>query len=329
MFLPEYTITPKILRSISNIEYAKAIVDTTKILPTWKKRLQKEALVEMVSETMKTLNLRPNVEVISRHIDGFPANESKDIRNIVVTATGTAVKESTGPLEEGLLKKVHKSLGTGVVPETKLGKYRNKKIQGKTEPEEILAQVVQLFDWYNSKDGRETHPVIKAGILQIYLSMISPFETLSNPIINFAALKSLVADDYDFDNYANLTCTHSADAAYGYYGDSFQDFDPDITEWLQDYCINFAATTKSIKDRVLLVAKEAKVAKAAGRSKLTARQERIVEYLQDYGMVQNKNFAQLFPTVSEDSILRDLKKLIAADIVVKRGSTKSSRYELR
>jgi DeoR/GlpR family transcriptional regulator of sugar metabolism len=77
-----------------------------------------------------------------------------------------------------------------------------------------------------------------------------------------------------------------------------------------------------------LLARDTKLAKATGRVKLSGRQQRIVEHLQDYGILQNKDFALIFPDVSEDSILRDLKALIAEGIVVKNGSTKSSRYEL-
>jgi hypothetical protein len=41
MFIPELTITPKILRNISAFEYAKAVIENTVILPTWEKQLQK------------------------------------------------------------------------------------------------------------------------------------------------------------------------------------------------------------------------------------------------------------------------------------------------
>jgi len=44
--------------------------------------------------------------------------------------------------------------------------------------------------------------------------------------------------------------------------------------------------------------------------------------------MQNKDFPKLFPGVSEDSILRDIKVLLNQGIVVKTGSTKSSMYEL-
>ena len=51
--------------------------------------------------------------------------------------------------------------------------------------------------------------------------------------------------------------------------------------------------------------------------------------MQDYGVLQNKDFSRIFPDISEDTVLRDLKSLIDAGIVQKTGSTKSSRYELK
>jgi DeoR/GlpR family transcriptional regulator of sugar metabolism len=62
---------------------------------------------------------------------------------------------------------------------------------------------------------------------------------------------------------------------------------------------------------------------------VSERQERIIEYLQDYGMLQNKDFPRIFPNISEDTVLRDLKVLIDMGIIQKTGSTKSSRYVLR
>ena len=103
----------------------------------------------------------------------------------------------------------------------------------------------------------------------------------------------------------------------------------DFTTWLEYFSEGMAAQVATTAEKAKLFAKDTKLAKASGRIYLTPRQERIVEYLQDYGILQNKQFPTLFPYISEDSVLRDLKKLIDSGIVVKRGSTKLSRYELR
>ncbi len=104
--------------------------------------------------------------------------------------------------------------------------------------------------------------------------------------------------------------------------------DNDYTQWIEYFSEAFATQASTAQEKVKLLAKDTKVAKASGRNKLSPRQERIVEHLQDYGLLQNSDFTKLFPEKSGDSILRDLKALLDKGIVKKMGSTKSSRYEL-
>ena len=61
---------------------------------------------------------------------------------------------------------------------------------------------------------------------------------------------------------------------------------------------------------------------------LTDRQIKIIEYLQDVGYLQNKLFQNVFPDISEDTVLRDLQELISKGLIRKVGSTKSARYEI-
>jgi Fic family protein len=111
--------------------------------------------------------------------------------------------------------------------------------------------------------------------------------------------------------------------------ESIDNDDGDLTRWIEYFTEGLASEVSTVSQNVKLLAKDTKIAKATGRVKISRRQEKIVEYLQDYGILQNSDFPRLFPNLSEDTVLRDLKKLIDMDIVQKLGSTKSSRYELR
>jgi Fic family protein len=207
--------------------------------------------------------------------------------------------------------------------------YRNVKTEGTTDPEEILASTVELFDWYNSYDAKQAHPLISAAILKVELERIQPFENMNSATINILIKYALKISGYDFggficiedyykktsDYYSRNVMTISADMS-------------DLTEWIQYFCEGCANETSNLKEKIALLGKDTKIAKAAGQQRLTDRQERIVEYLQDFGMLQNKDFPRLFPDISEDTILRNLKDLVSKGIVKKSGSTKSSRYEL-
>ncbi len=85
-----------------------------------------------------------------------------------------------------------------------------------------------------------------------------------------------------------------------------------------------------VKERVEHVSVDAKLKEKLGGKPLllSDRQLRIIEYLQSTGYLQNKAFASIFPHVSEDTVLLDLKELIKVGIVKKQGSTKGAKYVL-
>ena len=56
---------------------------------------------------------------------------------------------------------------------------------------------------------------------------------------------------------------------------------------------------------------------------------KIVEFIQENGFLQNKSFFELFPMISEDTVLRELKDLIKKGIIKKEGTTKGVHYVLR
>jgi predicted HTH transcriptional regulator len=62
---------------------------------------------------------------------------------------------------------------------------------------------------------------------------------------------------------------------------------------------------------------------------LTERQLKIIEYIQKTGYLQNQAFESLFPMVSEDTILNELKVLLQNDIVKKQGVTKGAKYVMK
>ena len=83
-----------------------------------------------------------------------------------------------------------------------------------------------------------------------------------------------------------------------------------------------------IKDRVEKISIDANLReKLGGRPiMLSDRQLKIVEYMQKAGFLQNKAFESLFPMVSEDTILNELKVLLKNKIIKKQGITKGAKY---
>lgn len=330
MFLPEYSITPKTLKNIAAIEYGKAIIENTTILPSWESQLKKEALVKIVHGSLQMLGINIDQQKIKSAIDNINKTTNQETMNIILATQLANEISNNKELEEVDLKYIHKTLTEGILPKVKQGAYRGNKIPGKTNPEKILAMVVQLFDWYNSLDAKETHPIITSAIIKAYLEVIKPFEELNNIASNLLSYTSLKTLGYGFKDLISLeTYYKNTKNDYEEQINSLEQDEPDFTRWIEYFTDGLASEVSTTAQNVKLLAKDTKIAKATGRTRLTGRQERIVEYIQDYGLLQNKDFPTLFPDVSEDTVLRDLKALIELDIIQKVGSTKSSRYELK
>ena len=305
MFAPEYTITSEILKNISTIEYCRALIENTPILPHWQRQLQKEALVKTTQAVLIGEGFNFTEEVIKKEIDGFNPKGSSEVKNFITALSRVNELSHADELDDSEIKEMHKILSTG--------RYRSS--------EEILAEIVKLFDWYNSLDARDTHAILVAGIFHAQIERIKPFDNFNSAIAVLFARICLKLGGYSLNNFLAFEDEHSP-ALESVSDDNF-------TEWLEYYTDTIARKISNLKEKVLLLARDTKIAKATGRIDLTPRQGKIVEYLQDYGILQNKDFTRIFPGVSEDSVLRDLKVLIDKGIVAKRGSTKSSRYELK
>jgi len=330
MFLPKFTITNKTLKNIATIEHGKGVMESTTILPNWQKQIEKESKIKTVSAYLKTLHLNAQPDLIKKYIGGIENNAPKELANLVLClnyANGAEMVQRE--LDEVSLKLFHHYIFHGKSDLDELSAFRSRKLAESPLPEEILAQITELFDWYYSLYAKETHPIIVAGILKAQIENIQPFDSGNNIVADIAVKTILKNAGYGFNNYISLESRYiDTKKTYDQYLYSTVGNDPDYSLWLDYFTEEIAHEVLNTKEKILLLARDTKLAKASGRVKLTPRQEILIEHLQDYGILQNKDFSKLFPNVSEDSILRDLKTLVNQGIVAKTGSTKSSRYEL-
>jgi len=330
MFLPEYSITSKTLKNIAIIEYGKAIIENTTILPSWESQLKKEASIRRIHGSLQIMGINIETQKIKESVENITKPVNQEISNTTKAVFLIDEISKNNEIEEVDLKYIHKTLTEGIIPRIKQGSYRINKMLGKTNPEEILAHVVQLFDWNNSLDAKDTHPIVTSAIIKGYLEVVKPFEELNDISSNLLTYIVLKTSGYGFKNFISLE---------GYFKNTKTEYEEqinhldleelDFTRFIEYFSEGLASEVSTTSHNVKLLAKDTKIAKATGRIRLTPRQERIVEYLQDYGIMQNKDFPRLFPDISEDTVLRDLKTLLDMDIIQKTGSTKSSRYQMK
>jgi len=147
-----------------------------------------------------------------------------------------------------------------------------------------------------------------------------------------AATLVLFKDGYDIKRFFALE-EHYDREPMAYYEalQSVGKADGNLSAWLEYFIEGLAIELTRIKEKVKGLSTDLKIKKSLGGQQvsLSERQIKIIEYIQESGFLQNKSFFELFPKVSEDTVLRELKDLLNNGIVMKEGTTKGARYVLR
>lgn len=337
MYFPEFSITTSILKNIGSIEASRAIIDHIPLLPPWEKSLQREASLRSIYHSSHFDGNPLSFEELKAFLDGRvqtePHRSHKEIENLK-KAHSLALLDL--PVNEETLKSFHKLLLKGIAPENKTGVYRSTPHFLKNTsltapaPDEILAQLRSFFAWFESPDAKDLPTPIRNAILYFEIFRISPFETENKKVATLITELNSFSEKFDHRKFVSVE-SHFDESPSAFFSviRSTQNNEGDITRWIEYFLHGLAKEFESLKTKVIGLTKDNKVRKVAGMEPLNDRQERIIEYLNDYQTMQNREFLKLFPHISEDTILRDLKDLIKKGLVVKSGSTKSSMYKIK
>jgi Fic family protein len=181
--------------------------------------------------------------------------------------------------------------------------------------------------WLNKDDKDHLHPVLKAGITHHELVRIHPFIDGNGRVARVVATLILLLGGYDIRRFFSLEEYYDKDAVT-YYHNLQKASSGDLTSWLEYFTFGASIEFEKIKEKILKLSKDVKLKEKFGGQQiyLTERQMKLVEYIQEVGYIQNQIFPNVFPEVSEDTVLRDLQDLIKKGLIKKVGSTKAARY---
>ena len=190
-------------------------------------------------------------------------------------------------------------------------------------------QVKNLLEFVENADDEEVHPVMKSGITHYELVRIHPFLDGNGRVAQAIATLILYQDSYDIRKFFSLEEYFDKDAASYYEAlQSVEKNEGDLTKWLEYFTLGLSIELSKIRERVESISVDARFKEKLGGSPilLSPRQLKIIEYIQKIGYLQNQAFEQLFPMVSEDTVLNEIKALAQAGIIKKHGVTKGAKY---
>lgn len=292
-----------------------------------------------IQEVINYRNVVSYLEEVWATFDaGLPLPEEKFVQN-------ADSKNRPFFFSETIIKKIHELTTLKIIAESEIGKYRRQQVVLKnTRTGEIAHRpppaievpylMSDFVGWLNDNPTREIHPAIRAAITQYILVAIHPFIEGNGRVSRAFSMIPLYVEGYDirrlfsleeyFDRnaetyYNTIQSTHELDS------DIFQ---RDLTRWITYYTEALAIELSRIKDKVQSLSRDLKFKQKLGGKQvhLTERQIKLVEYMQQFGGLRMPDAKSLLPMVSDDTIWRDLKKLIDDKVCEKRGSTKGAYY---
>lgn len=348
MYFPKFTITNKILKNIGVIEAAKEVIDHAPLLPYYEKKFRDEAIIRTVHYGTHIEGNELNFTQAEKVLAGQNVTaRDRDIQEVInyrkVMEYISQAQSGGYKVEEELIKQIHKITVNKILKEEESGIYRKKQVVLKNSRTgeisfrppvaiSVPSQIKEFLVFLNSQEQQDIHPILKSGIVHYELVRIHPFIDGNGRVARSLSTLILFLEGYDIRKFFSLEEYFDSNAERYYTAlQSVAKRDGDLTVWLEYFTEGLAIDLTKIKDKVEKISIDGKLREKLGGKPLmlTERQLKIIEYIQKTGYLQNQAFKELFPLVSEDTILNELKVLLKNGIIKKQGKTKGAKYVMK
>lgn len=347
MYAPKFTITNKILKNVGAIEASKEVIDHAPLLPFYEKEFRKDALTRAVHHGTHIEGNELDLNQAEKVMMGEEvAARDRDIQEVInyrkvmeyIGILKSTIPESHNGVDEELIKNLHAMTLEKILSPERCGVYRSTQVVVKNSltgevtfrpplPIAVPIQIREMVEFVN--DSADMHPVLKSGAVHYELARIHPFVDGNGRVARALSTYILFQQGYDIRKFFSLEEYFDRDAA-SYY-DSLQSVsrsDGDLSIWLEYFTQGLAIELSKIKDKIERISVDAGLKEKLGGAPLllSDRQLKIIEYIQKAGFLQNQAFGSLFPMVSEDTVLNEIKVLLTNGIIKKSGKTKGAKY---
>lgn len=357
MFVATYIISNSILKNIGIIDAAREVIINAPLIPAWEAKFRKEAIERTVHHGTHLEGNRLTDEEVKNILDGREVlARDRDIQEIInyrnvlkfIDDISLQMQQAKNYFftVEALLE-IHRITTDRILPPQSCGKFRTSQVVVKNAETgqisympppaaEVPFLVEDLIHWINSKETKQLHPVIKAGIIHYEISRIHPFLDGNGRTGRAVATLIMFLDGYDIRRFFSLE---------EYFDENPMDYyvtlqavsnqlvldthERDLTPWLEYFVKGVAIELNRVKEKVKRVSTDTHIKNRLGAQvELNERQMMIMEFLHRHGSMQNKDFRKIFPDFSDDTVLREMKFLKKKGLIKKVGGTKKAKYVL-
>lgn len=348
MYSPKFSISNSILKNIGRIEASKEIIENAPLVPAYEAKFRQEAVIRTVHHGTHIEGNQLDTGEVAAVLEGDEVvGRDRDVQEVLnYRKVLNYIDRRSKQITEKDFLAIHKLTVEKVLRQDSAGKYRTTQVVVKNsktgevsfkppQAQEVPKLSKEFFDWLSSENSGEVHPVLAAGIAHYVLAYIHPFVDGNGRTARAIATMVLFARGYDVKKFFSLEEFFDRNAKRYYetlqaVSDQKAELaDKDLTTWLEYFCEGLAEELERVKERVRKLSLDSKLKGRTGQIALSERQLKLVEYIEQYGSVSNKQWGSLLRDYSDDTILRDLKDLQKKGLIKKKGSTKGAVYVLK
>ncbi len=344
MFKPNFNYTNKIVKNLTLISEARAIILNSPLIPKWEVSLRRDALVRSAHSSTAIEGNPLSLDEVSALAAGrdimVRRKDKQEVLNYLKALEKIPKFSEKDPFLSKDLLEVHKIVTKDTLDNPKdEGVFRNRQvIVGNTITGEVVfmppptVQVPKLVDdflkWFNSQGIDEIDPIIEAGITHYEIVRIHPFIDGNGRTARVMATIVLFKRGFDVKRFFALDDYYDHDRR-AYY-EALRAVDPkgrDITAWLEYFISGVAVSIEAVKKKVIGLSKDIKALKEKGQIALTERQIKIVERTLEKGKITNREIREMFG-LSDEAVRKEIFKLVKMGVLKSEGKGRSRHYVL-
>lgn len=321
---PKYFLTPKISQLLQSIEVSKEVINSVEIPKELETNIRRKS-------TLKSSLFSARIEGNTLTLDELPALPSKSQRTLevfnILKALNWVFERKAKDLKIQDILKLHQMVMIGLVQKQDAGKFRTDPgaifnsasiaIYLPPRPSQILPLINKLIKFANSE--KEQFIPISAALIHYTFEKIHPFLDGNGRVGRL--LLQLVLQKEGYGMKGILPLEEYLDNHRSEYYEVLNSSEKDITDYVEFILESIAETAKEVKEQFL------KKDEINVEDLLLPRRAEILNIIKDHGMTNFDTIRRRFLKVNERTLRYDLKKLIDAGLIKKRGTTKGVYYE--
>jgi Fic family protein len=334
MFDPKYKLTDNIVKMLTAVAEAKAVIERSKILPKNELKLRRQALIRMSHSSTaiegNQLNIHEVEALVGRKKIDAPQRDIFEVQNYLnaLKYIEQIIKKKQVITEKVLLK-IHKLVTDKTLDKESSGHYRkgpvyivrrrlgfpNEVMYTGPDAKKVPQLCADLVAWIEESRKKDINPIIVAGIVHQEIAAIHPFNDGNGRTARALATLILYKRGYDFRKLFALEDYYNKDRQQYYkainIGKTYDERKIDFTSWLEYFSKGFKEEIDNVRNKITSLSIMKIDADINSQIYLDRDQMKILDFLDKLGKINVNDVVDILncPKRTAQLHLQKLKKI--------------------